>query len=404
MSNKIIYPVLIIIFSILIIFAILQNKNNKKLNSGLEKFMNNYLEYEKNNLKLNVENNLAITKEFANGTWTSFNTNIDSNYNATNLITINIDNIPSIDNSNNKIFGTIILNGNTFIINFISNEIIIADYNNVQTLNIKLLNMFSPNENKININPTYNIPNTPISIISFLSGDTLLYKIASYKIYNNKVSGEIYRIIKSQNYFINDPPEIYDFKTYNKIISNYQFSNNLIKLTFGTSHDEIKKIIINSYGGSIKFSIRRVFYSPSKDGKEIITKNSIPLVLNVLNNDNIPNNIVIRPFSNDKDKNNLNSFFKPKATILYFYKITNYSSTYNFSDKNPISVSKNVLKLQNDADNMFKDSIQYDNLTSVERTNTSTFNMTYVTTVNSNLNDSTIIPFSDLYNLLLKKL
>lgn len=400
MSNKIIYPVLIIIFSILIIFAILQNKNNKKLNSGLEKFMNNYLEYEKNNLKLNVENNLAITKEFANGTWTSFNTNIDSNYNATNLITINIDNIPSINNSNNKTFGTIILNGNTFIINFISNEIIIADYNNVQTLNIKLLNMFSPNENKININPTYNIPNTPISIISFLSGDTLLYKIASYKIYNNKVSGEIYRIIKSQNYFINDPPEIYDFKTYNKIIANYQFSNNLIKLTFGTSNNTIKQKIIGSYGGSIKFSIRRVFYSPSKDGKEIITKNSIPLVLNVLNNDNIPNNIVIRPFSNDKDKNNLNSFFKPKATILYFYKITNYSSTYNFSDKNPISVSKNVLKLQNNADNMFKDSIQYDNLTSVERTNTSTFNMTYVTTVNSNLNDSTIIPFSVLYNLL----
>lgn len=400
MSNKIIYPVLIIIFSILIIFAILQNKNNKKLNSGLEKFMNSYLEYEKNDLKLNVENNLAITKEFANGTWTSFNTNIDSNYNATNLITINIDNIPNIDNSNNKTFGTVILNENTFIINFISNEIIIADYNNEQTLNIKLLNMFSPNENKININPTYNIPNTPISIISFLSGDTLLYKIASYKIYNNKVSGEIYRIIKSQNYFINDPPEVYDFKSYNKIIGNYKFPNNLITLTFGSSNNEIQQKIINNYGGIIKFSIRRVFYSPSKATEEIITKNSDPVLLSVLNSDNIPNNIVIKPFSNDQDKNNLNSFFKPKATILYFYKITNYNSTYSFSDKKPISVSKNVLKLQNNGDNMFKDSIQYDNLTSVERTNTSTFTMTYVTTVNSNLNDSTIIPFSVLYNKL----
>ena len=85
MSKKIIYPVLIIIFSILIILAILQNKNNKKLNNGIEKFMNNYLESAEDNLKLNVKNNTSITKDFANGTWTYFGTTVDSKYNVDNV-------------------------------------------------------------------------------------------------------------------------------------------------------------------------------------------------------------------------------------------------------------------------------------------------------------------------------
>ena len=418
MNTKIMYPVLIIIFSILIICAILQNKNNKKLNSGLEKFMNNYLEYEKNDLKLNVQNNLAITKEFANGTWTFINTTVDSNYNASNLITINIDNIPSINNSNNKNYGTIKNNQDVYVINFISNEIIRAVSNSSAipvTLNIKFLNIFSEVEKNNNINPVFKNPDSPSCVISFLIGDMQLYKITSYKVYNNKVSGEIYRIIKSKDYFINSPPKLWDFNSYNIIIGAYKFPTNIITLTFGTSNDAIKQKIITNYGSSIKFTIRRVFYSPSTDGQEIITKNSVPIILNVLNGSSIPNNIVIAPFSNDKNKNKLDTFFKPKSTILYFYKLTNSESTYDFSsgvinNVNPLStytgnndiitIPKDFLKLENGADGMFNQNIKFNNPVSVERVNNSTFTMTYVTTVNSNLNDPTIIPFSVLYNSL----
>lgn len=396
MSNKIIYPVLIIIFSILVILAILQNKNNKKLNNGIEKFMNNYLSNQENNLKLNIQNNLAATKEFANGSWTFFSTTVDSNYNASGLITININNIPDMITSNN--YGNIIFGQTTFIITYVTNEIIIANYEQV-TLNIKFLNIFS-DENKSNINSIYQNPNTPTAIMSIFIGDNFILKLASYKVYNNKVSGEVYRIIKSGNFFIDSPPPYYDFKSYNKIINDYQFPNNLITINFGTSNDTIKNTIISSYGSKIKFIVRRVFYSPSNDGKEIITKNSNPVLLNVISGNNIPTSIVISPFSNDKDKNNLNTFFKPKATILYFYKLTNLSSTYDYSDAIPVTVPNSVLNLQNNANNVFPQSIQFNNLTSVERNNTSTYTLTYVTTVNSNLNDPTIIPFDTLYQLL----
>jgi len=427
MTTKIIYPVLIIIFSILIIFAILQNNNNKKLNNGIEKFMNNYLEYEKNDLKLNLQNNLEITKEFANGTWTFINTTLDSNYNANNLITINIDSIPGIDNSNSKTYGTVKINNDTYVINFISNEIITAVSNSNLipiTLNIKFLNIFSEVEKKNNINPVFKNPDSPSCIISLLIGDLQIFKFTSYKVYNNKVSGEIYKIIKSKDFFINSPPKLWDLNSYNVIIDSYKFPSNIVTVTFGVSNDAIKQKIISSYGGSIKFGIRRVFYSPSTDGLEIITKNSHTQLINVLNGNNIPSNIVIAPFSNDKSENGLDTFFKPKSTILYFYKLTNYNSTYDFGssglvnispygdtsanssangssntgNNNIVTIPRELLKFQNNSNNMFNQTIKFSNPRSVEQINNSTFTMTYVTTVNSNLNDPTIIPFSILYD------
>lgn len=396
MKNKIIYPVLIIIFSILIILAILQNKNNKKLNNGLEKFMNNYyLETEENNLKLNVENNLSITKEFANGSWTFFSSSVDSNHNVSDLIQINITNIPDMKSNNNN-YGNITINDMIYIITFITNEIIIAN-NDYLTLNIKFLNIFS-NENKINLNPSFQIPNTPTCIISLFNQKNFVTKFVSYKVYDNKAYGELYRIIKTGTYFIDSAPPLYDFNSYNVIIGKYQFPPNAISLQFGINDSNTMNTIMNNYGNSIKFTMRRVFYSPTNNNQEIITINSTPVSLNLISNNTIPTYINIIPFSADQTVNRLSTFFKPKATILYFYSLTNDCSTYDYSDKNPITVSNSVLKLsqQNNAVSSFPASIQYSNLSSVERTDTSTYTRTLVGKYTSNLNDPTLIPFTDV--------
>jgi hypothetical protein len=399
MKNKIIYPVLIIIFSILVILAILQNKNNKKLNNGIEKFMNNYyLESEENNLKLNVQNNLSITKEFANGSWTFLSTSVDSNNNVSDLIQINIMNIP--DMKSNNTYGNITINQTIYIITFITNEIIIAN-NEYITLNIKFLNIFS-NENKINLNPAFQIPNTPTCIISVFIQKQFSFKFVSYKVYNNKAYGELYRIIKAGTYFIDNPPPLYDFNSYNVIIGKYQFPPNAISLQFGMNDSNTMNTIMNNYGNSIKFTIRRVFYSPTSDSQEIITINSTPVSLSAISNNAIPTYINIIPFSADQTVNRLSTFFKPKATILYFYSLTNYCSTYDYSDKNPINVSNSVLQLsqQNNVTSSFPASIQYSNLSSVERTNTSTYTRTLVGRYTSNLNDPTLIPFTEVSKFL----
>ena len=117
------YPFLILIFSILIIYAIIQYKNNKKLNYKIESFVNNnYYNSQENNLKLNVENNLTF-KEYVNGNWTYNETTINSNSTANNLIKITISN--NNDNNNN---GTVILTKNNITMNiiFISNNFIVA--------------------------------------------------------------------------------------------------------------------------------------------------------------------------------------------------------------------------------------------------------------------------------------
>ena len=131
MSNKFIYPILIIIFSILIIYFILVNKKNTKLNNNIEKFSNSLL-------KGNMEHNTQFTKELVAGTWTSMDTTVNSDYTVTNLLTINPNQFYDSCNQSTNIGSIIQDTGNTstqncsyeydpvYYITFILNENIVA--------------------------------------------------------------------------------------------------------------------------------------------------------------------------------------------------------------------------------------------------------------------------------------
>ena len=395
MSNKIIYPILILLFSILFIYAIISNRNINKLNNNIEKFQNNYLQSIKDSLKKNAGNNSEFTQDLANGTWTSLNTDVDANYNVTNLMTINITDI--LPESSN--FGTITLGSNTYKITFAIDLNIIAvseDTNNLN-IHIQLLNKFT-DENSININQTFYVPETPNAIITLYSGNSMLFKYASYKVYNNKVGAEVYRIIRARDYIIEQPPPIYDFDTYNILIGNYIFPSTYISTMFGTTNTAKQNTINNSYGGQIKFTIQRVFASPT--GNEIITKNSPPIFLQCISNNQIPNKLSILSFNQDKSANSLINFFKPKATILYFYKLVNVNIEYDYANNNLQPTPISEFKLQNNANNMYQPIVQHNVLSSVEQINTSTYQMTRVGRYDSDLNSPTLINFSDLYSLL----
>lgn len=391
------YPFLILIFSILIIYAIIQYKNNKKLNYKIESFVNNnYYNSQENNLKLNVENNLSF-KEYVNGNWTYNETTINSNSTANNLIKITISN----NNDNN---GTVILTKNNITMNiiFISNNFIVAS-NEQKTFYIKFINIFKNNSNNEN---NELILNQPTAIIEHFNNNILISKFYSYKITNtNIVPAEIIRIIEGKSYIINNPPEWFDYDTYKTIIGNYIFPSNLINITFSTGqvNNNIYSILKNNYSGGIKFSIRRVFYSPSSHDKEIITKNSNPVLLSVINNNNIPYTIDIQPFKKDMQANSLERFLQPKATILYFYKydVCN-EKTYNFSESQIKEVSKSALSLSidNQATSMFNDNIQFYDPTKIQRTMTCNYKMTLGYRMNSDLDNPTKIPFSSFSGIL----
>ena len=192
-------------------------------------------------------------------------------------------------------------------------------------------------------------------------------KYISYKIFNNKVDDELSGIIKSGDIFINDPPPNYDFKTYNVLIGKYIYPANYIKMVFGVSNTTVLNTINTKYFGTIQFAIQRVYSSPTNN--EIITMGSTPIILSVLESNNIPNNIEVIPFIDDKTTNNLEQIFHPKATILYFYKLTTVDTQFNYSNPNLVTASSASFSLKNNATNMYSTSVTYNNLNTVQQIN-----------------------------------
>ena len=397
-KNNILYPILIIIFSLLIVYFIMKNKYDKNLIKNFENFENNYIKNNKDKLLKNVLNNSKFTKENANGTWTTIGTTVDSNYNASNLMNINIENILSYENNINN-FGTINFLDTNFNISYVLNQNIVAISPDIPLLNIhiKLINNFT-DENK-NISKSFYKTDTPMCIVSIYINDFLVYKFISYKIFNNKVGAELYRIIKSGDFIIDNPPQLYDFKTYDILINDYKYSENYIKFDFGINDKDKVNLIKEKYNSYIKFSIQRVFASPT--GNEIVTKISEPILLNAISNNTIPQKIEINSFSKDKEANKLVNFFKPKYTNLYVYKFIENNIEYEYSDKNPIYMANKILNLKNNSDKMFNSVIEYNNLNSVQKISTNKYKITLIKQLNSDLDNPIIIKFLDVYNKLL---
>ena len=99
------------------------------------------------------------------------------------------------------------------------------------------------------------------------------------------------------------------------------------------------------------------------------------------------------------DANNINfSLYKPKTTIIYFYKITNTNISYSFREQQKIN--ENSFNYLNNGKNMFKGNI-YDinNLNSLEKNIKSDYKMMSFKTIFTPDEKSNItIEFKELYN------
>lgn len=403
MSSDITYPFIIIIFCLIFIYGIIKLQQNNKLIKAIENFSN------EKNIKQNLLNNINITSDIANGTWTSLNTTVDSDYNVNNLTNIQINNSVLDSNKiiadNNSVpLGTIQtyvpnnLNSiTTFNITNLLNGILLGSTSdNVYNIEIKFIGLFDNNNKNIN---GYYPTNTPTAMVSLYSQNTLVTKYMTYKVYDNKVGAELYRIISVQDFYIDSPPPIYDFQTYDIIVNSYKFPNNFISFGFGEMNDSILNIIKTKYNGKLKLCIKRVFISPS--GATFTSNISQSIKLNAIyNNNQIPKFIQIVSFEKDRNLNNFKKIYKLVQTNVYLYKFTNINTTYDFKDKNFITNDKTVFNLQNNANSMFKKNIKFNNLKSVSQFNDINYTLTLLTTVNSNMTDPTIIQFSSISNLL----
>ena len=410
MTNKLIFPFLIILFSIIIIYGIFNIKYNNKFLTNIEKFQNNYLESNKNNIKNNILNGQQTTIDFANGNWSWYNSTVNlSDYTVSNMLTINANS--GTDTSN---LGTIKFTYENEIITYkivsILNGTIIAAFDSV-SIQISFTNIFT---DSTNINPPYNnITNIPNAIVTFYLNQTLFTKFTSYKIYNNTVGGEIYGIISSNDIYIDSPPPTFDFATYDILVGKYKYPSKYISLStsiMGGTNNNIGTRIQKQYLGNLQFSIKRIFKSPAKmssDGNsaKIITTMSNPIQLKVRKG-YVPSELVIVPFEQDKEANNLSNFFEPYGTIVYFYQYINKEPLYYFSNEDLIShPAASVLKYKNNANSMFEQNISYNQLNTVTKDIQYSFQLVRIpgffpSTPPNNINSPTIIPFSVIANFI----
>ena len=400
MTNKLIFPFLIILFSIIIIYGIFNIKYNNKFLTNIEKFQNNYLESNKNNIKNNILNGQQTTIDFANGNWSWYNSTVDlSNYTVSNMLTINANS--GTDTSN---LGTIKFTYENEIITYkivsILNGTIIAALGLI-SIQISFTNIFT---DSTNINPPYNnITNVPNAIVTFYLNQYLFTKFTSYKIYNNTVGGEVYGIIASNDIYIESPPPTFDFATYDVLVGKYKYPSNYISLMMGGTDNTIGQKIQTTYLGNLQFSIQRIFRSPatmSDTGTpaRIITTMSNPIQLKV-ENGKVPSQLVIVPFEQDKIANNLSRFFEPIGTILYFYQYINKAPLYYFSNEDLIShPAESVLKYKNNANSMFEQNISYNQLNTVTKDIQYSFQLVRIPGIyaSTNINSPTIIRFANI--------
>ena len=476
MFDSIIYPILIIIFSLLIVYAILNKKNNDKLNNNIEKFIdyddnninhitgqdgadiapednedydriiNNtkpgqndenlihkgnedrpfasmrspysdpikwaaYLrlkkEYDENlahkgnedhnkmdkDLELNIKNNSIITKDFANGDWTTAWTNI-TNSRACNMMTINITNLRNVQDTCNTLYGTIKFIKDIYDITFVLNENIVAvsQSNKNMSLHIKIYNPYTEGNVK-------KVHGSITAIVSMFGGNKLLYNFYAFKVYNTNVTGELERVISTKDFNIKEPAEVYDLKTYNIIVNDYKYPSNYIQLTFGTINNIVHDKILSAYADGIKFAIQRVYKSPTDN--YITTKLSNPVILKVIEDKTIPNEIKIASFKQDLDVNGLKDYFQPHSTIIYFYKFDKINETYDYQDENMMNIERSSFDFKNNSEDMYEPNIKFNNLNTVRKVNNSIYKIQKITEIlSTSLSFVPVIPFSNLYNLL----
>lgn len=399
MSNKIIYPILVIIFSILIVYALLNKRKNDKLNNNIEKFLSyDPVDTSNNNLTNNNINNYIITNNFANGNWTTPWTTINNNT-IQNTMTINVTKFQQFNKIIND-YGAIKLidNKNTqydYIITYIYNENIVGKSKNGNNnyIFIKIFNVFSDESKEA---PQNN--GSVTSLVKMYNGDQVTQTFYSFKILDMKDIQYVQKLLSNGNSYIPKPPEIYDLNTYKTIITKYQYAPNVLSLEYNTRNDTILNKINQNYSSGIRYCLQRVITSIT--GNKITTAMSPSIILPGSKGDNIGTFLIIKSFKSDYDTMNLNTYFKPVSTILYFYKMSNYTTAYSFSDANLYNTPNSTFNLKNNSNNMYQSNIQYNNLNSIKETNTSTYQLIPVGNFTvTDINQEIKVPFSKIYNL-----
>jgi hypothetical protein len=416
-SNKII-PFIIICFCLLIFIGILRNKKAEKINNIMENFINNEKfinieHFDNENINTNQSLDKVFTTQYITGSWTTLGTilNKEGFADTDTLMEIKLIGkkgqiqLPNI--SGNKYF-----NGLTYnIINFTGMSIVATSPNSSYTLSINAVDISKDNNyGKNGLLLTTNVP--LIKLIFVDKNNNILSNTYSYKLPESKKiePGQLKDIIESKSFNGNEIEDVYDIPSYIRIIGGFSFLRDSVSFSFGVNYDtssEIKNnynIITNNYGGNLSIRIALVFTAPN--GSTIKTQASDIYKLNAIkkignNIIQIPDKIIITAPNKMLIMNKINiKEYILKTIIIYFYKATNTSVNYSFSNNDKINTA--TFKFTNNSSSMFStNNVNTNDLNTLTKTITTQNTITpFKTIFTPDINKDISVPFSDLYSYL----
>jgi hypothetical protein len=432
MINKIIIPFLIIIFSLLIIYYIL-NKKHKEHFINLVKPLLNYeikisnefdnkdikKKYKKKidekkidekkidekkidekNINENFVNKNILTENINNspnnnisyviyslqGLWTNNNSIIKNNiiHNTTRII---------IDTDNKKPNGKVFfyfLTKNKLVYNIkdvTDNSILCEKDDKTVLLYIRLLNDENSEDDVYKNTIVQYSGQKCLFSFYYPNVNKPFLRFISYQILKQPVDENLINIVAAKDWYIDNIKEPYDFKTYNIIIGKYKFDKKFIKIDGYNKNTDIFKKIEEKYPDGINLYIRRIYKSPSGKKKEIKTHISQPYNILIKNENDIPKNIKIISFKNDKKINskknysfNKNESFKPISTYIYVAQLYHMQDTFeeNIPKK---KINKNQFQLHKTAKNMFNQNIEYIDINKLTKKIIYTYKIKNITTI-----------------------
>jgi len=373
MINKFIIPLLVIIFSLLVIYYILDKRNKKYF---IEKFMpiiiknstdqtiiinsednienqeEEYEDYDEDNdeddyntddddntdddnndydenfSKKNINENFVAGPLVQNspnnelpyiiyslkGTWTNNNSIVQNNkiYNTT---TVNISDeknpIVKFKFKNKKIKTKIYQ-----VTGVKDNSIICKSKDNSNILYIRLLNDKEDVKIYKNTLVQYNGQKCLFSFY-YPTSNKPFSRYISYQILKQPVDSNLLNIVRGKDWIVDFVKEPYDFKTYNIIVGNYKFPKKIMKITYNKKNNNnnknMFKVIKEKYPKGITLYLKRIYVSPNGKNKEIKTHISKPFKILIKSEDKIPEMIKIIDFNADKKINSKGKYIFNKS-------------------------------------------------------------------------------------------
>jgi hypothetical protein len=459
MINKFIIPILVIIFSLLVIYYILDKKNKKYFiekfipliikNSNYQKIIinsedniendindddddnddddNNNYKYSKKILnesfvskpvstptplvKNSPNNELSYIIYSLKGTWTN-NYSVVNNNRIYNTTTVDISDeknpIVKFKFKNKK--------DKTYKVTGVKdNSIICKSNDDSNILYIRLLNDKEDNKIYKNTLVQYNGQKCLFSFY-YPTSNKPFSRYISYQILKQPVDSNLLNIVKGKDWIVDFVKEPYDFKTYNIIVGKYKFPKKIMEIKYNKKNNDknknMFKVIKEKYPKGITLYIKRVYVSPNGKNKEIKTHISKPFKILIKDEDKIPEMIKIISFNADKKMNSKGKYifnkankFVPKCTYVYIEQFYHMSDEFK---KIPVkNVNKREFVLNKNAKNIFKDNIEFINLNKIVKNLTYNYKMKYFTTLyyskekEKNKNNYTYnIPFNEIFKKL----